>query len=363
MPALIHFISMSHFTSLRIRQQFLLHLSPRLNTRNIKTLLDRTHIHKMPSYSTNIAISIKDTRISTNFSGTGVELAALVHYPSNFDAKRKDHYAAIVISHPGGGVKEQTAGLYARKLAETGLVTIALDASYQGASSGEPRQLDNPFVRTEDVSAVIDHICGLSYVNKTRIGAMGICAGGGFTISATIADRRIAAASTVNAVNMGTLVRRGLNGKGKDADGLRALEDASAARTADAASKKPARTIMTPSDKETAYQRGSKETWDYYWDRCKHENSVGWFTTRSRMQQATFDAFHFAESFLTQPLLVLVGSEAFSKFMSDDLMSRAASKDKRMHVVEGATHMQLYDQEEYIEEVTEQVATFFHTQL
>ena len=78
-----------------------------------------------------------------------------------------------------------------KKLAEKGFVTIAYDASYQGESGGEPRQLENPYIRTEDISAVIDYLTTLSYVDNTRIGAMGICAGAGYTANAAIQDRRI----------------------------------------------------------------------------------------------------------------------------------------------------------------------------
>ncbi|MFX9593194.1 alpha/beta hydrolase, partial [Acinetobacter baumannii] len=85
----------------------------------------------------------------------------------------------MVVAHPGGGVKEQTAGLYASKLAEQGFIAIAFDASFQGESTGLPRQLENPYIRTEDISAVIDYLTTLSYVDQNRIGAMGICAGGG----------------------------------------------------------------------------------------------------------------------------------------------------------------------------------------
>ena len=110
-----------------------------------------------------------------NKYGQNITISAVIHFPQGFDEGRK--HPAIVVAHPGGGVKEQTAGLYARKLAEEGFVTIAFDASYQGESTGEPRQLENPYIRTEDISAVIDYLTTLPHVDSDRIGAMGICAG------------------------------------------------------------------------------------------------------------------------------------------------------------------------------------------
>jgi len=133
-----------------------------------------------------------------------ITISAVIHFPQGFDEGRK--HPAIVVAHPGGGVKEQTAGLYARKLAEEGFVTIAFDASYQGESTGEPRQLENPYIRTEDISAVIDYLTTLPYVDSDRIGAMGICAGGGYTANTAINDRRIKAVGTVSAVNIGSNV-------------------------------------------------------------------------------------------------------------------------------------------------------------
>ena len=117
-----------------------------------------------------------------NRNGQGITMAADIHTPADFDAAKR--YPAIVIAHPGGGVKEQAAGLYAAKLAEHGFVAVAFDASYQGASTGEPRQLENPYIRTEDVSAVIDHLTTLPYVDADRIAAMGVCAGGGYAANA-----------------------------------------------------------------------------------------------------------------------------------------------------------------------------------
>lgn len=95
----------------------------------------------------------------TNSNNPTISLSAVIYFPPKFDETRQ--YPAIVVSHPGGGVKEQTAGTYAEKLAEKGFVTIAYDASYQGESGGEPRQLENPYIRTEDVSAVIDYLTTL----------------------------------------------------------------------------------------------------------------------------------------------------------------------------------------------------------
>ncbi|MGQ7102644.1 alpha/beta hydrolase, partial [Escherichia sp. SP-MK] len=112
----------------------------------------------------------------TNSNNPTISLSAVIYFPPKFDETRQ--YQAIVVSHPGGGVKEQTAGTYAKKLAEKGFVTIAYDASYQGESGGEPRQLENPYIRTEDISAVIDYLTTLSSfgASDSFIGASGITA-------------------------------------------------------------------------------------------------------------------------------------------------------------------------------------------
>jgi fermentation-respiration switch protein FrsA (DUF1100 family) len=143
----------------------------------------------------------------TNSNNTNITMSAVINYPEGFEEKKK--YPAIVVSHPGGGVKEQTAGLYGQKLAKHGFIAIAYDASYQGERTGEPRQLENPAIRTEDVSAVIDHLTTLLYVDRDRIGAMGICADTGYTANGAINDHRIKAVGTVSAVNIGQMFRNG----------------------------------------------------------------------------------------------------------------------------------------------------------
>ena len=295
-------------------------------------------------------------------NGQGITIAANIHLPNGFDESKRS--PVVVVAHPGGGVKEQAAGLYAKKLAESGLLAIAFDASYQGESTGEPRQLENPYVRTEDVSAVIDYLTTLPYVDTARIGAMGICAGAGYTANAAINDRRIKAVGTVSAVNIGSMFRNGWTNTVKDADATPLLEAGSNARTADAAGGKFATIPLAPLRKEDAPNKELEEAWEYYHTpRCEHPNAPGFATARSLNQIITYDAFNKAEAFLTQPLLVIAGSEAGSKWMSDDLLARAASKDKRIHVVQGANHMSLYDVEKFVNEAVGKLAPFFKERL
>ncbi|MFW1783115.1 alpha/beta hydrolase [Acinetobacter nosocomialis] len=297
-----------------------------------------------------------------NSNSQDITMAANIHYPSNFDEKQK--YATIVVAHPGGGVKEQTAGLYASKLAEQGFIAIAFDASYQGESTGLPRQLENPYIRTEDISAVVDYLTTLSYVDQNRIGAMGICAGGGYAANAAINDRRIKAVGTVSAVNIGSMFRNGWENTVKDADALPYIQAGSDARTADVTSGNIATIPLAPLKEEDAPNEELRQAWEYYHTpRAAHPNSPGFATTRSLTQLITYDAYNKAEAFLTQPLVAIAGSVAGSKWMSEDLIQRAASQDKTLHIVEGANHMELYDIPQYVNEASNVLADFFKMKL
>ena len=297
-----------------------------------------------------------------NLNGQGVTMAAVINFPAGFDESKQ--YPAVVVSHPGGGVKEQAAGLYAKKLAENGLIAIAFDRSFQGESTGEPRQTENPYVSTDDVSAVIDYLTTLPYVDQNRIGAMGVCAGGGYSANAAINDRRIKALAMVSAVNIGQMFRNGWDGSVKDADAMPYLEAGSAARTADASSNGMATMPLAPLKEADAPNAELRGAWEYYHTpRCQHPNAPGFTLARNLTQIISYDAYHKAEAFLTQPILAVAGSKAGSKWMSDDLIARAASKDKKMYVVEGADHMDLYDVPKYVDEAVSQLAPFFQAKL
>lgn len=296
-----------------------------------------------------------------NGNGQGITLSAIVNFPEGFDENKKN--PAIVVSHPGGGVKEQAAGLYAKKLAENRWLTIAYDASYQGESTGEPRQLENPYIRTEDISAVIDYLTTLPYINVEKIGAMGICAGAGYTANAAINDHRIKAVGMVSAVNIGSMFRNGWENNVKDADAMPYLMAGAGARTNDA--KEGLQTMpLAPMKEEDAPNEELREAWEYYHtDRCQYPTAPGWATLRSLTQIITYDAYNKADAFFTQPLLAIVGSVAGSAWMSDDLLKIAATADKKKYIIEGANHMSLYDRENYVNEAVSQLTAFFSEKL
>lgn len=297
-----------------------------------------------------------------NSNNPSIAMSAVINLPEGFDETRR--YPAIVVSHPGGGVKEQTAGTYARKLAEQGFVTIAFDRSYQGESGGDIRQLENPHISTEDVSAVVDHLTTLPYVDQDRIGAMGICAGAGYTANAAIQDRRIKAIGTVSAVNIGSMFRNGWDNMVKSIDALPYVEAGSSARTADAEGKGHATMPLAPMNEADAPNEELRQVWEYYHTpRAEYPTAPGFATLRSLNQIITYDAYHMADVYLTQPIQIVAGSMAGSKWMSDDLYDRAASTDKAFHVVEGANHMDLYDREAFVDEAVPVLAPFFTAKL
>lgn len=298
----------------------------------------------------------------TNTNNPAITLSAIINFPEGFSEAGR--YPAVVVSHPGGGVKEQAAGTYAKKLAEAGFVTIAYDASYQGESTGEPRQLENPYIRTEDVSAVIDYLTTLPYIDQERIGAMGICAGAGYTANAAIQDRRIKAVGTVSAVNIGSMFRNGWENNVASIDALPYVVAGSNARTADAKGGAAAIMPLAPMKQEDAPNAELREAWEYYHTpRAECATAPGFATLRSLNQIITYDAYHMADVYLTQPILSVVGSVAGSKWMSDDLLARAASTDKKMHIIDGANHMSLYDGKSYVEEAVSVLAPFFREKL
>ncbi|MFP2906737.1 alpha/beta hydrolase [Pyxidicoccus sp. 3LFB2] len=278
---------------------------------------------------------------SVRFNNHGIEMAGNLYFPKGFSESRQ--YPAIITIHPGGGVKEQTAGVYAQRLAEQGFVTLAFDASHQGESGGMPRFLDDPMKRVGDIYSAVDYLTSLRYVDAGRIGALGICAGSGATVKAASTERRIKAVATVSAVDVGAATRKGWDGKASESELLATLEAVARQRTAEAAGAAPVYVPYVPKVGDTSAPRDLQEAADYYLTpRGQHPNAPNKMLLTSISHLASFTGFDRAATLLTQPLMVVAGSEAGSLWHSQELHAKAAGP-KELFLVEGATHMDLYD--------------------
>lgn len=289
------------------------------------------------------------------FDNGAIKMAGDLYLPEGFDADGS--YPAIVCVHPGGGVKEQTAGLYAEKLAEHGFVTLAFDASYQGASGGEPHFLDDPMRRTGDVYSAVDYLTSLAYVDADRIGALGICAGSGATIKAGSTERRIKAVGTVSAVDVGAATRKGWDGTASEAEQIANLEAVAAQRSAEANGADPVYWPYVPPVGDTSGPLDLQEAADYYLTpRGQAPTAPNKFLMQSLSYMVAFHAFDLVEPFLTQPLLVIAGSKAESLWHSAELYAKAPGP-KELVEIDGATHMDLYDHR--VDEVVGHLSPFF----
>lgn len=275
------------------------------------------------------------------FKNNAITMSGNVYLPQGFSEKSR--YAAIIVVHPGGGVKEQTAGLYAQKLAEQGFVTLAFDASHQGASGGEPRFLDDPMKRVGDIYSAVDYLTSLPYVDANRIGALGICAGSGATVKAASTERRIKAIGTVSAVDVGAATRKGWDGKGSESNQLAALEAVAKQRTAEAAGAAPVYVPYVPQVGDTSAPHDLQEAAEYYLTpRGQHPNAPNKMLLTSVSNMVSFTGFDRVETLLTQPILIVAGSKAGSLWHSQELHAKAAG-EKELVIIDGATHMDLYD--------------------
>lgn len=298
----------------------------------------------------------------------GLEISANFYTPANYDPAGK--YAAIVVSHPNGGVKEQTAGLYAQRLAALGYITIAADASYQGASSGTPRNLDIPQNRINDVRGMVDYISTYPGVDASRIGALGICGGGGYTYAALQSDKRIKAGATLSLFNTGRVRRLGYQDSQMTSVQER-LKRASDARekyvlTGETAYEGPTGTqtrqqieqAMSHLQLGTLYHDGL----EYYGITHAHPNSVSRYTTASLMDLMMWDATDRAD-LIDCPLLIMSGSKSDSDYMSREAYIKAGTKDKEYYQINGASHIQTYYVPEYINDAINKLKEFFENKL
>jgi fermentation-respiration switch protein FrsA (DUF1100 family) len=304
-------------------------------------------------------------RSNITFKSNGLKIAGHLYLPEDY--KEGVKYPAIVVGHPCGGVKEQTAGLYAKKLSEKGFITLAFDASYQGESEGEPRFLEDPFARAEDIKSAVTFLETRNEVDQQRIGALGICASGGYVPFAAETDRRIKAIGTVSAVDLGDMVRNGLRNSTAFWPTLEhLLEESNKARTEEAKGKPPRLEHIVPNTpKEVPKDApvGVREATDYYrTPRAQHPNSQNWFLVRSIDRIAGYSSYDHAGMISPHPLLMIAGTEADTRYFSEMAIGKA-KEPKELFLIDGATHIGLYDKKQYVDPAVEKLNSFFNQYL
>ena len=287
-----------------------------------------------------------------------IDMVGDLYFPANYSPAKK--YAAIIVGHPFGGVKEQTSGLHARKLAEIGYVTLAFDASYYGESGGYPRRMESPEVRVDDFSAAVDFLTNHPAVEADKIGVIGICGGGCYSVSATQIDHRIKALATISMYDMGRARRQGIGDTQTYQQRMSILDEIGRQRTAeyDGAARKDIRALPEKVDENTP--KFAIDFLDYYDNpkRGQHPNSTGYYSYTSLAPMMNFFPFTQIETISPRPLLFIVGENAVSKYFSEDAYEKAA-EPKELFVVPGATHVDLYDQPEYLKITLPKLDTFF----
>lgn len=297
----------------------------------------------------------------------GVAVAANVYTPADYAPQKS--YAAVAVAHPNGGTKEQVAGLYAQRLAEAGFITIAADASYQGASGGTPRHLDVPAHRIEDVHGMVDILSVFPGVDKNRIGALGICGGGGYTLAAVQTDPRVKAVATLSMFNSGIVRKNGYGVTEPDpAAAQKTLAQAAAARQKEVETGvidlTPNMTeTMTPEEADKLPFDLYREGYYYYGKDYYHPNDTFSYTVSSLMDLVAFDATQNMD-LITQPLLMIAGSRADSLYMTEDAFAKAAgTQNKELFLVPGATHIQTYWVKDYVDTIAAKLTSFFTVNL
>lgn len=295
-------------------------------------------------------------------------IAANILFPPNFDKNKQ--YPTIVSVHPFGSCKEQTSGnVYGKALAEQGFVVIPYDASFQGASGGEPRWIEDPTQRVEDISHVIDYAVTLPYADADRIGVIGVCGGGGYVLNATLTEKRIKAVVAITPVNIGRLFREGFS----NYDPLGALDAIAVQRTKEARGGELQVNELLPASPDVAKANGLTErdvfeATDYY-KTPRGQQPGGWTRMLFSHAQNTlgWDAFAFAEMLMTQPMMVVIGQKvgAFGAYRDGmEIYGRStASKDRQLVSLEDWSHYDLYDKPEPVRLALDKLVPFFKTHL
>lgn len=344
-----------------------------LNTVLLTAMMSISSVHAA-DYKQNPFTLVYDGAITENVKGKvnihpvkydlhGIQIAANVYTPANYDPAKK--YPAVVVAHPNGGVKEQVAGLYAQRLAEHGYITITADAAYQGASGGMPRSVDKPANRIEDIHGMADYLSQYPGVDTARIGLLGICGGGGYSLKAAQTDKRFKALATLSMFDSGLVRHNGYQDSQISTiqERLKLATDARIKEVTTGEVSYSGDANLT--DEQIAklpfdlYRQG----YEYYWKTHAHPNSTFRYTTSSLLDLMRFDAQSNMD-LINQPLLMMAGTKADSLYMTESAFKKATgTPNKELFLIDGATHIETYWVPRYVDQAMSKLDNFFESNI
>lgn len=276
-----------------------------------------------------------------------MEMSGDLFIPKDLEKGKK--YPAIIVGHPMGAVKEQSALLYAQKMAEQGFVTLAMDLAFWGGSQGQPRNAVSPDMYAETFSAAADYLGALPFVDKEKIGIIGICGSGSFAVSAAKIDPRLKALATVSMYDMGAANRNGLKKSLSLEQRKKIIADAAKQRDAEFAGGKTLYTSGTVHEITPQSTPVEREFYDFYRTPRGEVTLPGVDpattthpTLTSNVKFMNFYPFNDIETVSPRPMLFITGENAHSREFSEDAYQKAA-EPKELFVVPGAGHVDLYD--------------------
>ncbi len=258
-------------------------------------------------------------------------------------------HPAVIVGSPYGGVKEQGAGVYAQNMAGRGFVALAFDPSFNGYSGGDTRHLSSPDIFVEDFSAAVDFLGTRPFVDRDRIGVIGICGSGGFSLSAAQVDRRIKAVATISMYDMSRVMSKGFADSMTREQWDATLDEIGEQRYAEFLGEAP---VLTDRGAPIGFDEGTdpigREFGEFYsTPRGYHHNSISQFTVTSGSSFMNFPLLSKVDMISPRPILLVVGENAHSRYFSEDVYSHA-SEPKELLVVPGSNHVDLYDRTDVI---------------
>lgn len=290
-------------------------------------------------------VDVKKVHFKNRF---GIELTGDLYLPKN---KSKEKLPAIAVSGPFGAVKEQVSGRYAQAMAERGFIALAFDPSYTGESKGNPRDVASPDINTEDFSAAVDYLSNLDEADPDKIGIMGICGFAGFGLNAAAIDTRIKGTVTVTMYDMTRVSAKGYFDSVDENQRYELKEQLNKQRTEDFKSGTYKKSPGLP-DKLTGDEpQFVKDYVGYYkTKRGFHPRSIGsnggWNAT-SALSLINMPILAYSSE-IRNAVLMIHGEKAHSRYFSEDAFKKLKGKNKELYIVEGANHVDLYDNLEKI---------------